>query len=81
MYDEDDISVVAGITVLLYRDLPKLLPGNQIRKMHIGFAKVYSSPSQHIDDIMQKLQYLFDLRKRNVYCICKQRMKVKFTAS
>lgn len=32
--------------------------------MHIGFAKVYSSPSQHTDDIMQKVQYLFDRRKR-----------------
>lgn len=50
--------------LLLYRDPPQLLPGNQIRKMHIGFAKVYSSPSQHTDDIMQKVQYLFDRRKR-----------------
>lgn len=32
--------------------------------MHIGFAKVYLSPSQHTDDIMQKVQYLFDRRKR-----------------
>lgn len=50
--------------------------------MHIGFAKVYSSPSQHTDDIMQKVQYLFVRRKRkynSILLYCKQRMKVKFT--
>lgn len=50
--------------LLLYRDLPQALPGNQIRKMHIGFAKVYSSPSQHTDYVMEKVKYLFDRRKR-----------------
>lgn len=37
-----------SLPVLLLYHLPQLLLGNQIRKMHIGCAYVYSSPSQHI---------------------------------